>query len=154
MHPCIGSGHVIEAASEWEVVTVRKQSIVGRLLFVVIGLSLSCGEESESLESQCEDISAEARRQLTIADEDTSCSIDTDCVLVVTDVSCLSGCGLPIASSQASSVPERVQDVESELCIDHERLGCPMPLLLPCLPPIAGQSAVCNSGRCEVQNPE
>ena len=128
-------------------------SIVGRLLLVFIGLSLHCGEDGESLESQCQDITDEAYRKLAIAPADLSCNTDEDCALVYTGVSCLSGCAHPIAVSQASSLPERVQNVETGLCADYEQLGCPRPILLPCVPPILDQIAVCNAGRCDVQNP-
>lgn len=132
----------------------KQTSILGRLLLVLIGLSLHCGDDSQSLDAQCEDITAEARSKLVVADTDLSCNTDADCALVRIDVSCLSGCGHPVAVRQDSSVLESVQSVETGLCAEFVQLGCPGPIALPCLPPIAGQSAVCNEGRCVVQNPE
>jgi hypothetical protein len=124
---------------------------VNRLLFLLIGLSLHCGEDEQSRQSQCDDITSSAHRDLTLADANLSCSTDADCALVAMAVSCLPGCGNKIAVSDASSVIARVQSVESGLCVDHEQLGCPGPMTTPCPPPATGEIAVCDSGRCEVQ---
>ena len=131
-----------------------RTSVAAGPLFVLIGLSLHCGEDKESVDSQCDDMTAEAYQKTAIADADLACDTDADCALVRTDVSCLSGCGYRVAVNQASSIPERVQSVESELCTDYAQLGCPIPIPLPCPPPATNESAVCNAGRCEVQSPE
>lgn len=94
----------------------------------------------------CEQLAVAARARVDAYLQSTSshaCQVDSDCSLLWLG-SCLAGCGLPVATSAASSVTA----ASTGVCDQYSAAGCvPTVLLCPAL------RAVCDYGTCASGRP-
>jgi hypothetical protein len=125
--------------------------VIGRSVLVagVLGLAASCSSPEPAPAAGgdvCEVTRSAASHMLTsIADDNGTCSVDADCVVVPIAGSCFDSCTMATNLTGKGAVDRALTPIEAGPCRTFSNAGCTK-VTPPCAPP---SPPVCKEGRCQ-----
>jgi len=124
--------------------------LAAALLAPVVLAHCGGGDSCDDLQRQASAARSRAERNASLA-----CTVDDDCVLERHALRCIDDCGhlSLLARGDVSVVAAATEDANDTYCQRFENDGCAV-LLLPCYADPLPPSAVCRSGRCELDGAE
>src|SRR5450432_398427 len=116
----------------------------------------SAGSDASGDAGSCSALSGAAQSVFTAASmaatADLSCTSDSDCTMGPGAVTCISTCGGPLTTTAGAAVIQKAIDHDNATaCATYKAMGCPPPVGLPCVAPIAG--VACVQGTCAIFPP-
>lgn len=100
--------------------------------------------------SSCDDrlaFALDAMDQLVNA-ANGACTSDTDCTLVFAETQCIGACQAPILADRLDAFREAQAAIDGRACTDYVEDGC-----IYSTPACLAVEAVCQAGRCAMQEP-